>query len=90
MEGKSDGEEEVNTTDIPAGRPNLKTGSRGESVKKLQTLLNNCNNAGLNVDGIFGKNTRAAVIAFQKNHGLVPDGIYGPATAAKLKEIMNV
>lgn len=75
---------------VPNGKPNLKVGSRGESVKKLQSALNACNNAGLIVDGDFGKATRAAVLTFQKNHGLTPDGIYGPATAKKLKEIMNV
>ena len=31
-------------------------------------------------DGIFGPLTEAAVIAFQREHGLVPDGIVGPIT----------
>ena len=36
------------------------------------------------IDGLFGEQTRLAVIAFQKNFGLVPDGIVGPKTQAGL------
>ena len=32
------------------------------------------------IDGIFGNNTRDAVIRFQRGFGLVPDGIVGNAT----------
>ncbi len=52
----------------------IKLGSRGEYVKTLQQKLN------LTADGIFGKNTDAAVRAFQKANGLTPDGIVGPHT----------
>jgi peptidoglycan hydrolase-like protein with peptidoglycan-binding domain len=34
----------------------------------------------LAADGIFGKRTKNAVIAFQKQFGLSADGIIGPAT----------
>lgn len=34
----------------------------------------------ISADGKFGPATKAAVIAFQKSHALVPDGIVGPAT----------
>ena len=37
------------------------------------------------VDGKFGAGTEAAVKAFQKSKGLVPDGIAGPATMAALQ-----
>jgi peptidoglycan hydrolase-like protein with peptidoglycan-binding domain len=56
----------------------LKMGSRGDFVKKLQTLL------GVKSDGIFGKNTMNAVRLFQEKHGLTNDGICGPKTWAAL------
>lgn len=55
-----------------------KVGSRGEVVKQIQKALH------LIPDGIFGKLTEEAVISFQNQNGLKPDGIVGPATLAKL------
>lgn len=55
--------------------PQLQRGSKGKAVKVLQVIL-----GGLDVDGSFGPATQAAVIAFQKAHGLEPDGIVGPKT----------
>lgn len=52
----------------------IKNGSRGSEVLILQDKL------GLKADGIFGKNTDAAVRAYQKTHGLTPDGIVGDHT----------
>ena len=34
------------------------------------------------IDGIFGPLTRSAVVKFQIDNGLVPDGIVGPRTWA--------
>ena len=55
------------------GKP-LKLGSRGEDVERIQRALK------VKVDGIFGKQTEAAVKAYQKRKGLVADGIVGPKT----------
>lgn len=59
----------------------LRIGSTGEDVKLLQEKL-----GGLDADGIFGRLTQAAVVAYQSANGLVPDGIVGPLTWAKLLE----
>ena len=68
----------------PAKLPTLLLGSRSSDVKTLQELLNAKGyNAG-SVDGIFGRNTRAAVMAFQNANGLAADGIVGKLTWAKL------
>jgi peptidoglycan hydrolase-like protein with peptidoglycan-binding domain len=32
------------------------------------------------VDGEFGPRTRAALVAFQRDHGLTPDGVVGKST----------
>ena len=52
----------------------LKKGSNGESVKQLQTRL------GVSPTGFFGTETEAAVIKWQKSHGLLDDGIVGDRT----------
>jgi len=58
----------------------LKLGSRGPNVKLIQSLLARIGYNPGAVDGIFGQHTRDAVIDFQVDNGLVPDGIVGPAT----------
>ncbi|HMV65207.1 MAG TPA: peptidoglycan-binding protein [Myxococcota bacterium] len=65
------------------GSPPLRVGSRGGQVSALQSLLN-AHGANLSVDGDFGPRTHAAVVSFQQSHGLAPDGVAGPATAAAL------
>ena len=39
------------------------------------------------IDGIFGKNTKLAVMEFQSCHGLKADGIIGPKTWNLVHEI---
>ncbi|MCG5060448.1 MAG: peptidoglycan-binding protein [Limnoraphis sp. WC205] len=66
--------------DNPDGSfPILKAGNTGNSVRDLQTRLNNIE-ANLVVDGVFGPKTVAAVKQFQSKFGLVADGIVGPKT----------
>jgi len=36
------------------------------------------------LDGVYGPKTKAAVVRFQRDHGLIPDGIVGPRTLACL------
>ena len=57
-------------------RPTLRKGSRGMQVDYLQHDLNYLG-ASLEVDGIFGSFTDAALRKFQKSHNIVVDGIYG-------------
>ncbi len=45
--------------------------SKGEMVKFIQKVFNRP------VDGLFGKNTKYNVQKYQKNHGMVKDGIVG-------------
>lgn len=51
---------------------------------QIQALLNNFG-YGLDVDGIVGPLTLAAIKDFQANHGLEVDGVVGPKTMAALQ-----
>lgn len=62
----------------------MKIGSRGESVKWLQWELNK-RGANLKEDGVYGNQTKLSVMLFQKDHGLVQDGICGPVTIKYLE-----
>lgn len=73
----------VNVTPVTT-QPMLRTGSRGDAVRKLQELLNAKGYTCGSVDDIFGSKTYAAVLAFQKANGLAADGIVGSLTWAKL------
>jgi len=54
-------------------------GSRGEAVRRLQAALNS-RGYSLDVDGVFGEKTRAAVWDYQKKNNLQLDGIVGAET----------
>ncbi len=55
-------------------------GSRGSEVRQIQTKLKQLGYYKGSIDGIFGSDTKKAVIAFQKNCGITADGIAGPKT----------
>ena len=57
-----------------------RVGSRGDEVKQIQTKLKNWGYYKGNVDGIFGEQTKQAVISFQKKNNLTADGVAGPQT----------
>jgi putative chitinase len=56
----------------------LKKGSNGEEVSKLQRFL------GIEDDGDFGLQTEIAVKKWQKDNGLLDDGVVGPKTLRKM------
>ena len=61
-------------------RKPLKRGSRGKYVQMAQKQLNTRIPVNLVVDGVYGRNTRKAVIRFQKQFPIVNDGVIGPVT----------
>jgi N-acetyl-anhydromuramyl-L-alanine amidase AmpD len=73
-----------NPSIIPAadetGSPTLRRGDEGDLVEEIQATV------GADVTGKFDAVTEAAVRAFQRLKGLVPDGIVGPRTWATLRE----
>jgi hypothetical protein len=66
----------------PMSRPVLlRLGSTGDEVKAVQKAL------GLDPDGHFGKVTQTAVVVWQTNNDLHPDGIVGPKTYRAIADI---
>lgn len=59
-----------------------------EGIKALQqNLISLGYNPGV-IDGIWGSNTKAAVVAFQTVMGVEPDGIVGKITTGALNEVL--
>ena len=73
--------EVATTTPRPTLRRPVNDDSLRVLVRSIQTTL------GVKVDGNFGPGTEAAMRAFQRNHGLVPDGIVGPKTWQALDQV---
>jgi peptidoglycan hydrolase-like protein with peptidoglycan-binding domain len=63
--------------------PLVKQGDRRFPVRSLQHLLR-ARGRPVDVDGIFGPRTKAAVQDLQRSEGLASDGIVGPRTWPKL------
>ena len=73
-------------TPQPTTNPTLRRGAKGEYVTQMQQALTA---AGFSlpkygIDGSFGRETLAALKAFQKANGLKVDGICGPKTWEKI------
>ena len=56
----------------------LHRGSHGSTIAAVQRAL------GITADGVYGAATRRAVMEFQREHGLIVDGIVGPQTLGAL------
>lgn len=69
----------------PVPEQTLALGSWGADVFYLQQRLVEAG-YDLTVDGHFGPATRRAIIAFQLDNGLTPDGIAGPKTLEALTD----
>lgn len=90
---RADSSADIVIKDAPEPSPNhwtsatMWSGSRVNSVRVLQQGLNKYfpQYAGFWVDGIYGAKTTAAVKAFQRDHGIYPDGGVGMKTAKALR-----
>ena len=67
----------------------ISVGFIGDDIKLMQRLLRSrgytdSNGHKIEIDGIFGMASEAALLKFQKAHGLVEDGICGPKSWDRL------
>ncbi|HHT15717.1 MAG TPA: hypothetical protein GXZ86_07555 [Clostridiales bacterium] len=62
----------------------LRVGSANTEVKRLQEKLKELGYYSGEIDGQFGGGTKAAVETFQRQHGLVADGLAGESTLGML------
>ena len=68
----------------PEPTPEVDRFAGKSDVEKIQIVLEELGYYTSGVDGDYGPNTREAVLAFQEDHGLLPDGKAGPRTAEAL------
>jgi hypothetical protein len=70
----------------PIAYPTIRRGSKGEAVKKLQTILVKLGYSvgSCGIDGDFGKATEAAVKEFQHDQKITTDGVAGATTWDRL------
>jgi len=71
------------------GTSDLKLGSQGSAVSRLQKDLSQLGFYKYSIDGKFGAKTHEAVINFQKSQGLKQDGLVGPKTKAALEAALS-
>lgn len=67
----------------------LKYGDSGEDVRCLQEQLRKAGYFHGEATGYFGSKTCDAVLAFQRDHGLVVDGVAGPQTLEALHAVTS-
>ena len=78
-------------SDVYPGTP-LRSGSRGDNVRKMQSYLNVIGGAYPSIpqqtaDSISGSKTQQAVTAFQRQFGLTADGVIGVNTWNKIVSV---
>ena len=67
----------------------LKEGAYGPNVEQLQSILKKIGFYDGKVDSKFGPLTKDAVLRFQKEFGLTPDGFVGKNTLNRLIPYIN-
>ena len=66
--------------------PEVKRGDQGALVEALQERLRDLGYFSESITGFFGEVTESAVIRFQNDNGLTPDGIVGTGTTNSLRK----
>ena len=75
------------TPDDPYTERTLKLNASGSDVANMQMRLKSAGYYFGSADGVFGKDTKEAVIRLQKDYNLKQDGIVGPQTWVVIKAL---
>ncbi|MFQ5554305.1 MAG: peptidoglycan-binding protein [Acidimicrobiia bacterium] len=67
----------------------VRRGASGQAVVRLQEILIELGYEPGSVDGRFGPATGAAVVSFQEDNGLDPDGLVGPASKDAMRDLLR-
>lgn len=67
----------------------IQLGSNSEAVAQARAMLEQIGYSVPGEPNVFGPTMQAAVISFQKDSGLKPDGVVGPATWAALEQAFS-
>lgn len=82
---ETDAPQEAAAPVTPTATPGtMRSGDKGQTVRDLQTRLQELGYYDGKIDGDFGSGTKNAVKAFQRQHGLTSDGVAGPKTLTVL------
>ena len=73
------------TATVPAAKPVLRLGDKGDAVREWQQRLLHQGYA-MSIDGDFGSATETGTKAFQQDSDLAPDGVVGSDTYAAMVE----
>lgn len=74
--------------ELPRPQPSLRQDQEGDAVlRRVQAGLKAFGNDGIEIDGVMGERTRAAISEFQSLFGLPVTGEADPALIAKMQEI---
>ncbi|MBU4306197.1 MAG: peptidoglycan-binding protein [Candidatus Omnitrophica bacterium] len=92
-----DGARTARTQNFSYGEPSAASNKRVKrsgvsvklSAKQIQTALKKAGFYNGALDGKVGPNTKKAIKAFQKAHGLKADGVAGQNTCVKLKQYLR-
>lgn len=77
------------SADFNCTKIDLKYGSSGDDVTKLQNILKAKGYYTRQVDGSYGTYTKKGVVKLQKSLGVKEDGAFGSVTCEALKKSMN-
>ncbi len=80
---------------VVLNQPSMGTGESSDGVKLVQqayldlgySMPKSTKNGAVGPDGIFGSETRATTIEFQRKYTLTPDGVVGKQTMTKLDDL---